>query len=58
MDVSKCRVERNAPSSSSDEDRRRGLAAGFRAYLVKGQFDQMVFLNTVRGLIGDVEDDT
>ena len=40
-------------SRSSDEDRQRGLAAGFRAYLVKGQFDQTSFLNTVRGLIGE-----
>jgi two-component system chemotaxis sensor kinase CheA len=41
-----------------DEDRRRGLAAGMRAYLVKGQFDQTVFLDTVQGLIGDAEDES
>lgn len=42
-------------SRSSDEDRQRGLAAGFQAYLVKGQFEQAAFLNTVQRLIGDTE---
>ena len=42
-------------SRSSDEDRQRGLAAGFQAYLVKGQFEQTAFLNTVQRLIGEVE---
>jgi two-component system chemotaxis sensor kinase CheA len=39
-------------SRSSAADRRRGLEAGARAYIVKGEFDQEVFLGTVRGLVG------
>jgi two-component system chemotaxis sensor kinase CheA len=39
-------------SRSAEADRRRGLDAGARAYIVKGEFDQDVFLNTVRGLVG------
>jgi two-component system chemotaxis sensor kinase CheA len=39
-------------SRSAEADRRRGLDAGARAYIVKGEFDQDVFLSTVRGLVG------
>jgi CheY-like chemotaxis protein len=39
-------------SYSDDETKRKGLAAGMRAYLTKGQFDQTKFLDTVRKLIG------
>lgn len=39
-------------SRASADDRRRGLEVGARAYLVKGEFDQGVFLQTVRGLVG------
>ncbi len=38
---------RNAP-----EDRQRGEQAGARAYIVKGEFDQGHFLQTIRRLIG------
>lgn len=40
-------TSRNAP-----EDKRRGLEAGARAYIVKGEFAQSEFLDTVRRLIG------
>jgi two-component system chemotaxis sensor kinase CheA len=39
-------------SRSADEDRQRGLDAGARGYVVKGEFDQEVFLRTIRGLVG------
>lgn len=39
-------------SRATAEDRRRGLEVGARAYIVKGEFDQGVFLQTVRGLVG------
>ncbi|MBX3225773.1 MAG: response regulator [Labilithrix sp.] len=39
-------------SRSAPEDRRRGLEAGARAYIVKGDFAQVEFLETVRRLIG------
>lgn len=39
-------------SLGSPEDIRRGAEAGARAYIVKGQFDQQQFLDTVRKLIG------
>lgn len=39
-------------SLSSSEDRRRGLEVGARAYIVKGEFDQGGFLDTVRALAG------
>ncbi|MHB8879389.1 MAG: hybrid sensor histidine kinase/response regulator [Myxococcaceae bacterium] len=38
-------------SRSSEVDRRRGLAAGASAYLVKSQFDQEQLISTVRGLL-------
>jgi len=37
-------------SLSSSEDRRRGEAAGARAYIVKSEFDQARFLQTVEQL--------
>jgi two-component system, chemotaxis family, sensor kinase CheA len=40
-------------SRGSDEDKRRGLAAGVQAYLVKGKFDQGEFLRIVAGLLGE-----
>ena len=39
-------------SLARSEDRQRGLDAGAHAYLVKGDFDQGVFLDTVRRLVG------
>jgi two-component system chemotaxis sensor kinase CheA len=39
-------------SLASDAHKRRGLEAGASAYIVKGEFDQGVFLRTVRGLVG------
>lgn len=39
-------------SRSRDEDKRRALAAGAQAYIVKGSFDQGVLLDTVEALIG------
>lgn len=38
-------------SRSSDEDRRKGIAVGAQAYIVKGGFDQNVLLETVKSLI-------
>ncbi len=43
-------------SHGDDESKRKGLAAGMQAYLVKGQFDQTAFLDTVRGVIGETEE--
>jgi two-component system, chemotaxis family, sensor kinase CheA len=40
-------------SRGSDEDKRKGLAAGVQAYLVKGKFDQGEFLRIVAGLLGE-----
>src|SRR5581483_6735815 len=37
-------------SRGSEEDRRRGAAAGADAYVVKSEFDQRVLLDTVRRL--------
>ena len=39
-------------SLASPEDRKRGLDAGARAYIVKGEFDQGNLLRTIRGLVG------
>lgn len=39
-------------SLSRDEDKRRALEAGARAYIVKGSFDQGTLLETVEELIG------
>jgi two-component system chemotaxis sensor kinase CheA len=39
-------------SRQSVEDKRRGLALGANAYIVKGTFDQMVLLDTLGRLIG------
>lgn len=39
-------------SLGSDEQKRAGLEAGADAYLVKGEFEQSVFLGTVRRLAG------
>ena len=39
-------------SRGSDEDRARGAAAGAHAYVVKGEFDQNLLLDTIRKLIG------
>ena len=38
-------------SRSDDEDKRRGMAAGARAYVVKGEFDQRLLLETIGGLL-------
>ncbi len=38
-------------SRGDAEDKRRGLEAGARAYIVKGEFDQQVLLDTVRRLV-------
>ncbi len=38
-------------SRDSPEDRRRSEAAGVQAYIVKGEFDQGIFLNTIRRLL-------
>lgn len=39
-------------SLESDDDRRRGLAAGAQEYIVKSRFDQEELLDTVRRLLG------
>ncbi len=39
-------------SRGAPADRRRGLEAGARAYIVKGEFDQGRLLETIRGLVG------
>ncbi len=39
-------------SMGTDEDRRKGLAVGAQAYIVKGAFDQGLLLETVEHLIG------
>ncbi|MES2640785.1 MAG: response regulator [Myxococcota bacterium] len=39
-------------SRGSPEDRRRGLAAGAHAYVVKSEFDQEQLLAILRGLVG------
>lgn len=39
-------------SLATDEHRRRGLAAGAQAYIVKSQFDQGKLVETIRQLIG------
>lgn len=39
-------------SLSTPEHRRKGLEAGARAYIVKGEFDQGRFLDTIRSLVG------
>lgn len=38
-------------SRTSDEDRRRGVEAGARAYIVKSEFEQGQFLQTIRRLV-------
>jgi two-component system chemotaxis sensor kinase CheA len=40
-------------SRAADEDKRRGIAVGAQAYIVKGAFDQNVLLETVKSLIGN-----
>ena len=39
-------------SHADDESKRKGLAAGMKAYPVKRQFDQTVVRDAVRGVIG------
>lgn len=39
-------------SYTSDQDKRKGLAVGAQAYIVKGSFDQSVLLRTVETFIG------
>lgn len=39
-------------SRASPEDRQRGLSAGARAYIVKGEFDQTELLEQIRILVG------
>ena len=39
-------------SLSREEDQRQALAAGAQAYIVKGAFDQVLFLETVQALMG------
>jgi len=39
-------------SRAAPEDRKRGLEAGARAYIVKGEFAQDAFLDAVRRLVG------
>ncbi len=39
-------------SRGAEADRRRGVEAGARAYIVKSEFDQDAFLALVRGLVG------
>jgi two-component system chemotaxis sensor kinase CheA len=39
-------------SRSSEEDRRRGIEAGARAYIVKGEFDQGALLQKIKELVG------
>jgi len=39
-------------SLDREEDRRRGMAAGADAYIVKGAFDQTTLLDSVRNLLG------
>ena len=38
-------------SLSSDEHRRKGIKAGAQAYMVKGEFDQGIFLKTIKRLV-------
>jgi two-component system, chemotaxis family, sensor kinase CheA len=40
-------------SRASPEDRQRGLSAGARAYIVKGEFDQAELLEQIRSLLGE-----
>jgi len=40
-------------SRGSQEDRQRGREAGARGYIVKGEFDQVHLLHTIRELIGE-----
>jgi len=42
-------------SLASEEQRRRGLEAGARAYIVKSQFNQESLLDVVRQLLGGGE---
>lgn len=39
-------------SRQKEEDKRRGIAAGADAYIVKGAFDQTNLLETIKNLIG------
>lgn len=39
-------------SLEKEDDRKRGLAAGASAYIVKGSFDQTTLLETVQSLVG------
>jgi two-component system chemotaxis sensor kinase CheA len=38
-------------SRDSEEDKRRGLQAGAKAYIVKGQFEQNKLLETIARLV-------
>jgi two-component system chemotaxis sensor kinase CheA len=38
-------------SRSSPEDKKRGLEAGAKAYIVKGEFNQVEFLSRIRSLV-------
>jgi two-component system chemotaxis sensor kinase CheA len=40
-------------SRGSPEDRQRGVEAGARAYIVKGEFDQTALLGTIHDLLGE-----
>ncbi|WP_130471169.1 hybrid sensor histidine kinase/response regulator [Candidatus Magnetaquicoccus inordinatus] len=40
-------------SRDKEEDKRRGIAAGASAYIVKGAFDQSHLVDTVRNLLGE-----
>ncbi len=39
-------------SRSSQEDRRRGMELGARAFVAKGEFDQAALMGTIRSLVG------
>jgi len=39
-------------SREKDEDKKRGIAVGADAYIVKGAFDQTNLIETVRSLTG------
>ncbi|MEO5357983.1 MAG: hybrid sensor histidine kinase/response regulator [Nitrospirae bacterium YQR-1] len=39
-------------SREKEEDKRRGIAAGADAYIIKGTFEQTNLLNTIRSLVG------
>ena len=39
-------------SREKDEDKKRGIAVGANAYIVKGAFDQSNLLDTIQNLVG------